>query len=277
MRRTIIDDARVLRVHDVGESDRFCILLTQSHGRIAARAQGVRKLSNRRSVGLLPLCHVRVELEEHSYGWIVRGAERSAEQSATWQHAQAFAIASEGAELVLRLTQDADPIPEVFLALSDHIQRCMTGHTVLALETFAIRLLSALGFLPSVWQSCVSGSRIDALSMAYSMTHGGFVATHEDPHADPLSAGAARFLRAIVMQNDDLPLDATDIRSVGALVQKLLGSQLGMPLSSTSVRLALSMPTCHVTGRASYTDDVRSTDEPVPACTIRYHVARRPS
>ena len=51
-------EAVVLKTYDVGEADRFCIVLTKERGRIAARARGVRKLTSKMGGSLLPLHHV---------------------------------------------------------------------------------------------------------------------------------------------------------------------------------------------------------------------------
>ncbi len=77
MRRSFSDDAIVLRTYDVGEGDRFCILLTRKHGKISARAKGVRKVKSRKGGSLLPLHIARVDIDVSSSGNYVSGASSS--------------------------------------------------------------------------------------------------------------------------------------------------------------------------------------------------------
>jgi DNA repair protein RecO (recombination protein O) len=55
------DDAVVLRVQKLGESDRIITLLTRRHGRLRAVARGVRKTTSRYGARLEPFGHVDVQ------------------------------------------------------------------------------------------------------------------------------------------------------------------------------------------------------------------------
>ena len=56
------DDAVVLRVQKLGESDRIITLLTRRHGRVRAVAKGVRRTTSRFGARLEPFGHVDVQL-----------------------------------------------------------------------------------------------------------------------------------------------------------------------------------------------------------------------
>src|SRR5690349_22287645 len=56
------DDAVVLRVQKLGESDRIITLLTRRHGRLRAVARGVRRTMSRFGARLEPFGHVDVQL-----------------------------------------------------------------------------------------------------------------------------------------------------------------------------------------------------------------------
>jgi DNA repair protein RecO (recombination protein O) len=56
------DDAVVLRVQKLGESDRIITMLTRRHGRIRAAAKGVRRTSSRFGARLEPFGHVDVQV-----------------------------------------------------------------------------------------------------------------------------------------------------------------------------------------------------------------------
>src|SRR5688572_8712381 len=56
------DDALILRVQKLGESDRIITMLTRRHGRIRAAAKGVRRTTSRFGARLEPFGHVDVQL-----------------------------------------------------------------------------------------------------------------------------------------------------------------------------------------------------------------------
>lgn len=137
--------AVILKSVDVGDADRFCILLTREQGRIAARAKGVRKLGSRMGGSLLPFHRVSLEITESSAGHLVTGTELLNGFDAS--SIQSFAAAHEAAELVMALLQDGDPFPEAFDAFVSFLDVAeIQPDTAFLLLSF--QLLSILGFLP---------------------------------------------------------------------------------------------------------------------------------
>src|SRR3569833_2075772 len=72
------DDAVVLRVQKLGESDRIITLLTRRHGRLRAVARGVRRTTSRFGARLEPFGHVDLQLAGSPEG--VGGSLRSVSQ-----------------------------------------------------------------------------------------------------------------------------------------------------------------------------------------------------
>ena len=151
-------EAIVLKTYDVGEADRFCILLTREAGRLAARARGVRKLTSRMGGALLPFQHVQVELKElGNEGWLVISARRNLScvdhsrptmsQSIPLQILHAFSQVQQGSELLLKLLHSHQPLPDVFDATLQFLRLCHDGHRHLILG-FTLHLLNVLGHLP---------------------------------------------------------------------------------------------------------------------------------
>src|SRR6185369_14277547 len=130
-----------LRTHNVGETDRFCILLTRDHGRVAARATGVRRLLSRRGGGLLPLHRVSVTCETHSFGMVIAGSSCLDAHAAVWQDPQAFACAEQGTELLLRFIEDGEPVADVYRLTSAFIRSCSGPHAALLPPLFTLKLL----------------------------------------------------------------------------------------------------------------------------------------
>ncbi|PIR52869.1 DNA repair protein RecO [Candidatus Peregrinibacteria bacterium CG10_big_fil_rev_8_21_14_0_10_49_10] len=136
----------VLRTYDVGEADRFCILLTQERGKIAARAYGVRKPKSRMGGSLLALQQTTVTIHEGSTGMTVRSASCTRDDGGT-RTLQGFLQAQQAVELLLSVLEDDHPVPEIFTLTSELLCGCRKNPEASPLA-FTVRLLQTLGVLP---------------------------------------------------------------------------------------------------------------------------------
>ncbi|MBM3230698.1 DNA repair protein RecO [Candidatus Peregrinibacteria bacterium] len=145
MPRTLTLDTIVLKVHDVGEADRFCIVFTKERGKMAIRARGVRKPGSRLGGTLLPLRRITMHVKASSTGYIVTDASIAGE--ILGNDVRAFLHAQQGIELLLLSLHDEEPLPELFDATAGFLERCFRGadHTVLP---YTLRMLHLLGLLP---------------------------------------------------------------------------------------------------------------------------------
>ncbi len=147
--RTEETRAIVLRLQDLGESDRLVWLLTERHGRLSAVARGARK-SRKRFGGDLDL----FQLITATVSLRPRGALHSLTDCRANQvypllraDVERFATASVFVELVSHLTREGDPDPALF------------AQTAASLAT-----LAAPG--PSPDQSCLAAGLVGLLSTA---------------------------------------------------------------------------------------------------------------
>jgi hypothetical protein len=141
--RSFSTDAIVLATYNVGEADRFCILFTRDHGRIAARASAARKPGSRLGGVLLPFQRVEVELREWHNGYVITGARRHPACRRTGELEQ-FLAASEITELLLMLLEEGEAAPELFESIAEGLRSTDPSplpHTV--------RILHLLGHMPS--------------------------------------------------------------------------------------------------------------------------------
>ena len=144
-------EAITLRTSDVGEADRFCIFFTRDRGRLAARANAVRRPGSKSGALLLPLRHAIVELVETSSGFIVRSAALPEDHVPPPTGVRDFAMATEGTELLLLLLEDDEPIVPLFDATLHFLAAC--GSAPHASLGFTFCLLRHLGFLPDLRSS----------------------------------------------------------------------------------------------------------------------------
>lgn len=140
-------DGIVLRTHNVGEADRLCIVLTKERGRIAARARAVRKLGSRMGSLLLPGRRVTLDVRVDGKSVTIEAACLNG-GIADLSDASSFAAAQQGIELLLLLTEDDEPLPEVFDLLFQFLHATAVD-PARAMAPFQLRLFHLLGLLPS--------------------------------------------------------------------------------------------------------------------------------
>ena len=111
-------EAVVLRSMRFAEADRILHLYTAARGRVNAIAKGVRRTGSRFGGRLEPLTHAALMLhvgrgELHT----ISGADFVRSHSAVRERAHSLAVATIGAEAVLKLYVEPDPQPQVFAGL----------------------------------------------------------------------------------------------------------------------------------------------------------------
>jgi|GEM_PF-806297 len=145
LRQTL--DAVILRAIDVGEADRFCVLLTRERGKLAARARAVRKTTSRMGGSLLPMQRVLVDISEHDNGLLITGATQPEHQPSIRTSFADFLEHARGIDLLLAITEDDEPMPAVFDLLCEFLG-CASDELPGLLAAFQTRLLYLLGLLP---------------------------------------------------------------------------------------------------------------------------------
>lgn len=149
MSRSFSCEAVVLKAYDVGEADRFCILLTRERGRLTARASGARRPRSRLGGFLLPFQHLSLTLKEGTGSMHVAGAAPAEPRLQDLSLLAPFTQAQQGIELLLSLVSHEEPIPQVFAATLSFLVSCRLASENAALA-YTARLLRLLGLLPSV-------------------------------------------------------------------------------------------------------------------------------
>ena len=262
MPKRFSDEALVLRTYNVGEADRFCILLTQHHGRIALRGHGLRRLQSSRGPSVLPLNRIAVSWDERSVGGFISDAVVLESFADCSKHLPSFSCAQQGIELLLQLITDG---PQVSIAESDNglyplccdfLRACSRPHTAILFDAFVIKLFTELGTMPSLTLSCVNHRAMDSAdALVFSVQRGGFCTFAEDPHGSRLPTDLYQLLLTLSRAElGSLPqADDTHARLLRQLVYCLAGSHVGS-LKSPLVASRLSSgvtPTKNDSGRGS--------------------------
>lgn len=146
MARSFSSQAIVLKTHDIGEADRFCILFTEDRGRIAARARGVRKPKSHMGGVLLSGQHVSIVCSESSGGYYIQSATLVTESDSKNDLLQ-FGRSQYGLELLLTLLHDEEPLPDIFSLTQEFLDRCRKEAESPVLS-FTVKLLTQLGLFP---------------------------------------------------------------------------------------------------------------------------------
>jgi DNA repair protein RecO (recombination protein O) len=176
------DDAVVLRVQKLGESDRIITLLTRRHGRLRAVARGVRRTTSRFGARLEPFGHIDLQLAGSPEG--VGSALHSVSQVEAvalygkhlLEDYPRYTAASAIAETAERLTPiEREPSLRLFqLTLGALKALAAREHaSSLVLDAYLLRGMSVAGWAPALNECAVCGTR--GRHAAFSVPAGGAV------------------------------------------------------------------------------------------------------
>lgn len=114
---------------------------------MAARARGVRKPMSRMGGSLLPFSRVRIDVAETDNSSTVTSAAAMGNEVLEYGEYEVFIQLQRGADLVLQLTEDDEPLPKIFDLLVTFVH-AVTVPQCDPLLPFSICLLHLLGLLP---------------------------------------------------------------------------------------------------------------------------------
>ncbi len=211
------DDALVLRVQKLGESDRIITLLTRRHGRLRAVARGVRRTSSRFGARLEPFGHVDVQLAGSPEG--VGSALHSVSQvEAVMLYGGRFlddypryTAASAIVETAERLSPvEREPALRLFqLTLGAVKAIAAREHACgLVLDAYLLRAMSHAGWAPALTECAVCGS--PGRHGAFSVPAGGSVCPDCRPPGAAHPAPATLGLMSALTSGDWGVADATE-------------------------------------------------------------------
>jgi DNA repair protein RecO (recombination protein O) len=189
------DDAVVLRVQKLGESDRIITLLTRRHGRVRAVARGVRRTTSRFGARLEPFGHVDLQLAEgaslHTVSQ-VEGIELYGKRFL--DDYPRYTAASAIAETAERLTPvEREPSLRLFQLTLGALKALALGEHAgaLVLDAYLLRAMSVAGWALAIAECAVCGSA--GQHAAFSVPAGGAVCPDCRPpgsaHPSPATLG----------------------------------------------------------------------------------------
>ncbi|NJC71080.1 DNA repair protein RecO [Planosporangium thailandense] len=206
------DEAVVLRVQKLGESDRIVTLLTRRHGRIRAVAKGVRRTSSRFGARLEPFGHIDVQwIEGRSLHVIsqVEGLDLYGKRLVG--DYSRYTVASAIAETAERLTPvEHDPSLRLYLLTIGALRTLADGShpTSLVLDAYLLRAAAIAGWAPALRECAVCGTKGE--HRAFSVPAGGCVCPDCRPPGAARPAPATLALMTALTEGDWEVADASD-------------------------------------------------------------------
>lgn len=232
--RSVSDEAIVLKTYDVGEADRYCVLLARGLGRISVGANGVRRLASKRGASLLTFQRIEVMLRP------AKGSDYSLESASIIEtngqcasDLRAFSLAEQAVELVLRLIHEGESVEAAYDLLSEFLRQCTLQIRSELFSVFAIRLLMLLGLFPDTGSSSISHRPfVASKGIVYSPKARGLAGRNEDPLGKTVSPQLHQFLRSIGSQiSVDVPVLSPELANeLQRFVQLVLEMELDAPL-----------------------------------------------
>jgi DNA repair protein RecO (recombination protein O) len=194
------DDAVVLRVQKLGESDRIITLLTRRHGRIRAVAKGVRRTTSRFGGRLEPFGHVDVQLAEARTLHVISQVEGLDLFGKRFlDDYPRYTAASAMCETAERLSpEEHEPSLRLFLLTLGALRALAAGERppTLVLDAYLLRAMSYAGWAPALRECAVCGT--PGMHRAFSVPAGGCVCSGcRPPGAGHPAAEALQLLAAL--------------------------------------------------------------------------------
>ncbi|MEU7905199.1 DNA repair protein RecO [Actinoplanes sp. NPDC049118] len=211
------DDAVVLRVQKLGESDRIITLLTRRHGRLRAVARGVRRTTSRFGARLEPFGHIDLQLAGSPEG--VGSSLHSVSQvEAVTLFGKRFlgdypryTAASAIAETAERLSPvEREPALRLFQLTLGALKALAAGEhaSSLVLDAYLLRGMNFAGWAPALAECAVCGT--PGQHGAFSVPAGGSVCPDCRPPGAAHPAPATIALMAALTSGDWQVADATE-------------------------------------------------------------------
>ena len=205
------DDAVVLRVQKLGESDRIITLFTRRDGRIRAVARGVRRTTSRYGARLEPFGHVDVQYAEgrtlHSVSQ-VEGIDLYGRR--LMDDYPRYTAASAIAETAERLTPvEGEPALRLYLLTLGALRALAAGGhaATLVLDSYLLRSMGLSGWAPALEACAVCGE--PGRHRAFSVPAGGCVCPNCRPPGSAHPAPATLDLLAALATGDWKVADAS--------------------------------------------------------------------
>lgn len=209
------DDAVVLRVQKLGESDRIITLLTRRHGRVRAAAKGVRRTTSRFGARLEPFGHVDVQfagdLGNPGRLHTIRQAEGiELFGKRLGRDYPRYTAASAVAETAERLTPVEDePSLRLFLLTLGALRALSAAEhaSTLVLDAYLLRAMGVAGWAPALAGCAVCGT--PGRHAAFSVPAGGTVCGDCRPPGAAHPAAATVDLMVALTDGDWRTADAS--------------------------------------------------------------------
>jgi len=206
------DDAVVLRVQKLGESDRIVTMLTRRHGRVRAVAKGVRRTTSRFGARLEPFGHIDVQWIEGRSLHVVSQVEGLDLYGKRFlDDYPRYTAASAIVETAERLTPvEQEPSLRLFLLTMGALRVLAEGgHAgTLVLDEYQLRAMGLAGWAPALRECAVCGT--PGPHRAFSVPAGGCVCPDCRPPGAARPAPATVELMAALVEGDWARADASE-------------------------------------------------------------------
>jgi DNA repair protein RecO (recombination protein O) len=193
--------AIVLRQRKLGEADKIVTLFSTHNGKIDAVAKGVRRTKSRLAGHLEPLTLGSYLLAEGRDLDIVTQAETVEAFPRLREDLERISRGLYCAELVDRLTPERSEAMPIFRLLQDTLGYLDASPEYdLATRRFELRLLSELGYRPSLLDCAICSRRLEPIANFWSADAGGAVCpacADDSLRLAPLSVNTLKLLRLL--------------------------------------------------------------------------------
>lgn len=227
----------ILRVTDFSESSRIVVLMTREFGKISALAKGGKRLKGpfESALDLLATCQI-VFLRKSTSGLDLLTEAKLVHRFHPQERELVCLYAGYYvAELLLGLTEDYDPHPDLYSAAQDALQSFGDSRTTTtAILRFELVLLREIGQLPD-FETCAGCGAViaEGKSFGFWVTQGGLICPEcqqEDYSPVTIHAGTAAALQMLAGEGEAwrrLSLSPQQSKECRQIVTSAISNALG--------------------------------------------------
>lgn len=198
----------VIREVNTGEADKILTVFTKNYGKLTVAARGARRSRSGMIAGSQLLCYSDFVLFKGKNLYTINSCETIETFYNIRNDVEKLTYAAHILELINDAVQDNQPSSKVLQLLLNTLYYIANDRPrELVTRVFEMRLMSILGFAPSV-KSCIKCGSEALESISFSFKHCGYICgksdcTAADPAAMELLPGTARALRHIMTAKID--------------------------------------------------------------------------
>lgn len=196
---SITTDALVLKVNDIGESDRVVTLLTADYGVIRAFANRAKKINSKIQAATQTLCYGQFSIYTGKDSYIIDSAEAKEVFFGLRQDIELLALGHYFCSLAMEFIPEGEPAPETLRVILNSLSFLQNGKRSknFIKAVTELKLITLAGFSPDL-SACALCSENPAGEVSFDTVSGRFYCHRHNRSGEVITPGVLTAMRHVV-------------------------------------------------------------------------------